>query len=733
MAAKDKLPVVSAPASRPRLVYGTVVALLVWYFVCSVSAVANKSTTFDEVFHLTGGYCAWKFGDFRMQPENGILPQRWAAIPLLFSDTHFPNLDQPRWRQSNMHVIGEQFFYGVGNDADGMLLRARAMIALFGVALGALVFFWMRSLLGVGPALLSLGLYAFCPTLLANGALVTSDMAAALFMSASMLCIWRVLHWVNWHTLLVGSLVVGGLFLSKFSAFLLVPMALVLVTVQLMSWQPTTVTFGRKRWEVSGRLSRLLIHLATIAVCAIVVWFVIWAFYDFRYDMFAAKKLEPNAAGEIVAVDQPYVSWNKLVTKQPGAIEWSILRMRDARFLPEAYLYGFATTWRYAKERAAFLNGEYRLTGFPQFFPYCLMVKTPLTLFVLLSLAAAWIIRRWLATGTDWPTRREAIVAALYRTAPLWTLFILYWAFAVASHLNIGHRHILPTYPPMIMLAGASWFWLAALPRESKSARRLKPDRKRGDSQVFRQLANRRWPILAGIVLVSAGLFAAESLWRWPNYLAYFYQLVGGPWYANRHLVESSLDWGQDLPSLKHWLDKERLDSSTTEKTYLSYFGSANPYYYGIHTTLMPGYWDRLPARIPKPLEAGSYCISATMLQNLYTEFPGHWSKQYEEIYQKVAANVGDFVSNSPADRNRIIQANGEQAILGLFEQYEHLRLARLTSYLRRREPDLEINYSILIYRLSTSELAQALDGPPIELDESPRGNDQLSENAESK
>src|SRR4029079_12401450 len=149
----------------------------------------------------------------------------------------FPHLDQNFWRRSNMHEIGEQFLYGVGNDADGIMLRGRAMIALLGTALGALIFFWTRSLLGVGAGLVSLGLFAFCPTMLANGALVTSDMAAALFFAASMFCIWRVLHRVSWHTLIVGSLVMSGLFLSKFSAFLLIPMGLLLIAIQLISRQ----------------------------------------------------------------------------------------------------------------------------------------------------------------------------------------------------------------------------------------------------------------------------------------------------------------------------------------------------------------------------------------------------------------------------------------------------------------------------------------------------------------
>jgi hypothetical protein len=48
-------------------------------------------TTGDEIAHLTAGYSYWTTDDYRLQPENGNLPQRWAAIPLLASGTQVPD------------------------------------------------------------------------------------------------------------------------------------------------------------------------------------------------------------------------------------------------------------------------------------------------------------------------------------------------------------------------------------------------------------------------------------------------------------------------------------------------------------------------------------------------------------------------------------------------------------------------------------------------------------------
>ncbi len=72
-------------------------------------------------------------------------------------------------------------------------------------------------------------------------------------------------------------------------------------------------------------------------------------------------------------------------------------------------------------------------------------------------------------------------------------------------------------------------------------------------------------------------LLAAETVWRFPNTLAYFNGIVR-PDTAYRHLVDSSLDWGQDLPAVRDYIDRHPGD----RPFYLSYFGSTSPAYYGV-------------------------------------------------------------------------------------------------------------------------------------------------------
>ncbi len=51
-----------------------------------------------------------------------------------------------------------------------------------------------------------------------------------------------------------------------------------------------------------------------------------------------------------------------------------------------------------------------------------------------------------------------------------------------------------------------------------------------------------------------------------------------------------------------------------------------------------------------------------------------------------------------------------------IFTLYEGLRLSRLCSFLRAREPDFNVGHAIMIYRLNQADVDQATEGPPVEL-----------------
>jgi len=330
--------------------------------------------------------------------------------------------------------------------------------------------------------------------------------------------------------------------------------------------------------------------------------------------------------------------------------------------------------------RQSFAAGEWSIVGRWWFFPYCLLIKTPLALFamVILAAAAAW------RTGVTW--------GSFYRTAPLWILLVVYWAFALTSNLNIGHRHILPTYPVMFILAGAAAGWFAA----------------RGVQWV------------KYVVMIAMMGLAAESLSIYPHYLAFFNVASGGPAQGYRHLVDSSLDWGQDLPELKQYLDAHGLNDQQERKVYYCYFGTASAKYHGIEATQLPGYWRLPPSRVPEVLQPGVYCISVTMLQSLYTPSLGPWCRPYEIAYRERLADVQRLAEARPNPDTlaALLTEHDEGWLRVRCMEFERLRVGRLCSYLRSREPVAQVGYSINVYELDrTALLAAQFEAIPNMLD----------------
>jgi hypothetical protein len=81
-------------------------------------------------------------------------------------------------------------------------------------------------------------------------------------------------------------------------------------------------------------------------------------------------------------------------------------------------------------------------------------------------------------------------------------------------------------------------------------------------------------------------------------------------------LVDSNLDWGQDLKGLKAYMVKEGIP-----RLKLSYFGSADPAYYGIDADILPGYTAPHAAHVIREVKPGDLvAVSATNLQGVYLD-----------------------------------------------------------------------------------------------------------------
>jgi hypothetical protein len=155
----------------------------------------------------------------------------------------------------------------------------------------------------------------------------------------------------------------------------------------------------------------------------------------------------------------------------------------------------------------SYLLGVSGTQGWWYYFPVTLAVKTPIALLILLLLgiASCW---RFRANPGYW----------LPLTFSLGTLFT-----GMAGHVNIGVRHILPVYVGFSIVAGAAV------------------------SNLMRRGAAR-----GGFAAALLLWMAASGGLQHPDYISYFNEFIRAE--PEKVLVDSDLDWGQDLKRLSRRL-----------------------------------------------------------------------------------------------------------------------------------------------------------------------------------
>lgn len=154
-----------------------------------------------------------------------------------------------------------------------------------------------------------------------------------------------------------------------------------------------------------------------------------------------------------------------------------------------------------------YLLGETRRTGFWDFYLVAIAFKTPLGFLALLGAGLVLVFRQYSLARRLW----------LPLVFSLGVLLV-----GMFSSVNIGVRHVLPVYVGFSLLAAVAVVKLWESGYEKKWTR----------------------AVLAGLLL----WFAGSSLLSHPDYLAYFNELGGSE--PEKILVDSDLDWGQDLKRL---------------------------------------------------------------------------------------------------------------------------------------------------------------------------------------
>lgn len=657
--------------------------LLTVFAAGSFSAALTKGLSFDEGLQLTMGYRFWQHGDYRMEGANGDLIKRWATLPYLVTRPEFPAPADPRIVGADPYEFARVFFFELGNRPESLLRQGRFMMLFFGLGAGALVFWASRSIFGPLGGLVSLLAYVTSPHLLAFSGIVSTDLPITMTLFGSTLLIWQLLHRVTPLGVVASVFCFALLVLAKMTAVLIVPITALLLAVRFAGGQPLVVCWRGRTWAVDSRRRQATVFAAMFLLHTAAGGSAIWAHYGFR---FASA---PAADNRTQLPAKPYYP-----DRTPGQFAAAVDWVQDHRLLPQGYCEGIRWLLGSDDKEPAFMDGKSTLGGWWTFFPYAIWVKTQPALYFLLALGAAGFYRRWRQERRFSPGREgRGDVGCVYAVAPHLVLAGVYLVAAVTEDLNIGHRHVLPLYPPLYVLAGA----VAWCPWQRRKA-------------------------IVAVILLLLVWRGVTAFVAWPHYLAYFAPQVGGPKAGYRLLVDSSLDWGMDLPHLRRWLEKN--NPGDREPLFLAYFGSDDVASYGIKSIRLPGFRPP-PKSEAYSLSPGYFAISATLLQGNYLPAFGSWNAVYEAIYQAKLGSVR-LLEEAIADRARLAQLLSQRPMSFWEEEYrtyDYFRFGRLCAWLRRRgDPPHQVGYSILIWHLGMPELREALLGPIPETQEPPYG-----------
>ncbi|MBN1316184.1 MAG: phospholipid carrier-dependent glycosyltransferase [Anaerolineales bacterium] len=242
--------------------------------------------------------------------------------------------------------------------------------------------------------------------------------------------------------------------------------------------------------------------------------------------------------------------------------------------------------------RPAFLMGRFSTEGFVAYFPIAFGLKTPIPVLILFIWSLAVFVKKVFSSKKVNITIR----AGFFLLIPP----VVYFAVSCFSALNLGYRHLLPILPFLYLFIAGN------LPLGR-----------------INNTENKKW-ILSDRLTVPDTMIVILIVWLlvgdiniYPHFTSYFNEIIG-PGNGYQALVDSNIDWGQDLKRLKTWMDENEYG-----RIKLAWFGTAPPSYYGIDYEPLPGLphhfdlWDNLPFDPSNP-EPGIYVISVSILEELF-------------------------------------------------------------------------------------------------------------------
>jgi len=562
---------ITSKEGRARLLsWGTPLLFSICIIVQTTSFRHSKSPTFDETLFLNCALTTIKNGrlDERISGE-GVAP-----IPILL------NYLPVAWRAGG----SERVDAWKGEISDPPLINQARLLnsLLVGIPTMLLIYFWLYRRRGYAAGLLGAALVTFSPTMIAHFSLATTDACftlATLVALASLTRYWKVPTTKNLFWL---ALTVSIAISTKYTGIFLFPCILIIMTGIAISNIPECTK--KSLWCIVKSVS---VPFALLLVLTIPLT---WGLHLFGFS--GPLKTVPYA----VTPDDS--AWVRALGR--GPIAEQIMDFSHSHLKRPAPFAGILfQVLHNSSGHDAYLMGHLSNSGWWYYFPLVWLFKsTPVELLLtvlglilsLVMLRDAWkSMRGYPNDASVARSEKRSMLDANKPTshAPLvWLLaIVVLLAMSITSRLNLGQRYLLTLYP-LLFLFTIDQFW--------------------------RWFQN-KGSLITLFCFVCFGFQIVSITSVQPHYLSYFNDSVGGPAEGRFYLLDSNLDWGQDLPALKEKLAE--LPEKEREQCLLYYFGTARPEAYSLTALSLKG-------PLPADFKRWKYlALSVNHLQGLYTQY----------------------------------------------------------------------------------------------------------------
>ena len=477
--------------------------LVAWICFCN-------SPNIDECGHLAAGVHILETGEFDLYKVNPPLVKLIAAVPvkLLSPKTKWTGNGKVGSKLGTRYEFSTGIAFVQNNQDRSRIYFTVARLACIPFSLIGAFFCWRwaRELYGPEAGILASVLWCFSPNVLAWSSTLCPDAPAAALGIVAGYYFWKWLKQDDWTSAINAGFVLGLALLTKLTWILL-----------LLVWPIASFCWYCRRRDDTYSWT---IRLSWILVLGLVILNL-----GYLYEGTFTQLGDFNFASKTLAGDESIVDGgeggNRFSNTWLGAIPVP---------LPKNYVEGAdIQKVDFEEGKSSYLFGEWKDRGWWYYYLVCSSVKVPLgTIFLGITAVGVTLLRFRKAHRhpDDYKSSQEADIN--YNEQFL--LFVPVVLFAFVSYQTGFSRHFRYVLPALPFV----YVWISRLASENLWR----------TSQIFRSAVK-------GLVIWSV----TSSLWIYPHSMSYFNELAGGPRGGHKYLLQSNLDWGQDIYELNKWFE----------------------------------------------------------------------------------------------------------------------------------------------------------------------------------